>query len=130
MGQSSDLNTLTKKAESRERLKCMKKMKSRGIGFNYIEDFLRKSCEMGRVERIQGEEELRILREILGKKIKDERKNLKMIMEEDKREREKIEMKYGRKNRQYRMEVRNRNRWRHFYYWIMVEGVKNASRER
>ena len=37
-----------KKAESRERLKAMKTLKKRGIGFNFIEDFLSNNNNMAK----------------------------------------------------------------------------------
>ena len=49
--------TIYKKAESKERLRGMRNMARRGLGFNFIENFCKNSSEMERHDQKQGREE-------------------------------------------------------------------------
>jgi len=73
----SRMSTVTKLAESKERISGMSKMLRKGISFNSVENFLQNTAEMRKEEKIQGKEESDVLVILMKKKLKDERRYLK-----------------------------------------------------
>ena len=58
---------VVKVAESEERLKGMRTLKNKGLGFNNIEDFLDNTAKMGKANKVQGKEEKEVLSLIMKK---------------------------------------------------------------
>ena len=50
------------------------------------------------------------MKRVMEQKIRDERRYLRSILKEDKREKDEILYKHGRRNKGYRAEIRERNR--------------------
>ena len=98
-----------KLAESKERLTGMKIMKRKGLGFNYIECFLKNSSSMGRLSQSQGNEEKEVIDIILRKKVRDERKSLKTLMIREKQLKEELKNTNGKRNKNHRRIIKEMN---------------------
>ena len=94
------LEKLTMKtAESEERLRGMRILKKKGIGFNYIEDFLQNSAKMGKSDPNQGKEESDIVNLLMTKKVRDAKKVLKNLKRQQRELKCSFKNKKGKRNK-------------------------------
>ena len=99
-------NLILRKAESMVRVKGMRHLLRKNLGFNYMEDFAQNSASMGRSTTKQGKEEADVIKKLMEKKIRDERRHLKKLIKEERREREIMKKNCGRKQYQRMMKGR------------------------
>ena len=96
-------------AESKARIRGLERLKNQGIGLNQIEDFLAKNSDLCRVLEDQGMEERMVIELLMGKKIRDEKKNLKSLKKKKNELREGAKRRWGTNSRKYRRLVREQN---------------------